>query len=140
MGLRSKRQMMTTARSESARRHAYREKFYRTYPEKRAAKAAFRSLRKKIRPGKFRCHHWSYRMEHWRDTILMSSAVHYLLHKNIEYDQSILMYRTPEGLALDSKEAHIVYLRNLLRKHGATHTQSSSRTPKKAHALPALRG
>lgn len=54
-------------------------------------------------------HHWSYNQEHWLDVIEMTIKEHNLLHRYIIYDQERMMYRSKEGVLLDSKEGHLEY-------------------------------
>jgi hypothetical protein len=55
-------------------------------------------------------HHWSYREEHYADTIMMSVTDHHLLHTYITYDETTKMYRDYKGKLLTSKAAHIALL------------------------------
>lgn len=86
----------------------YRER----YPEKllatRAAKNLFREDGKEL-------HHWSYNKQHFKDVIELSIQEHAFLHRYIIYDQERKMYRTLEGVLLDTKEGHIEYFNQLLK-------------------------
>lgn len=55
-------------------------------------------------------HHWSYNEEHYKDVIFMSKSQHTLAHRYMIYDQERMMYRTLEGVLLDTKEYHLSYL------------------------------
>ncbi len=57
-------------------------------------------------------HHWSYNQDQFIDIIPLSIKDHNLLHRNMDYDQSLKLYRDKEGVLLDTKESHI----NLLEK------------------------
>lgn len=77
------------------------------YPEKYAAKSAINKF-KKTKGNHL--HHWSYNEPDWKDVIELSKEEHYLLHRYIKYDQSVMMYRTLDGKLLDSKESHVLLL------------------------------
>lgn len=77
------------------------------YPEKYKAKNY--SQRIPVKSGNHR-HHWSYNEEHYKDIIELSVAEHAKAHRYIKYDQERMMYRTLEGVLLDTKEAHISYI------------------------------
>lgn len=82
---------------------AYRQRF----PEKYAAGKAIRNRERK--PG-IDFHHWSYRPEHYKDIIELPKDHHYKCHRFLIYDQEQLMYRTTDGVLLDSKESHLAYI------------------------------
>ncbi len=55
-------------------------------------------------------HHWSYREEHYADTILLSVPDHHLLHSYLKYDEDTKLYRDYKGKLLTSKAHHIALL------------------------------
>lgn len=55
-------------------------------------------------------HHWSYREEHYADTILMSVEDHHALHSYLVYDPVQKMYRDKNGALLSSKSSHFALL------------------------------
>lgn len=55
-------------------------------------------------------HHWSYREEHYSDTILMSVSDHHALHSYLVYDDQEKMYRDKNGTLLRTKASHILLL------------------------------
>lgn len=55
-------------------------------------------------------HHWSYKVEHRRDIIFINRIKHDNVHRHITYDQNTMMYRTPTGELLDTKEKHLGYI------------------------------
>jgi hypothetical protein len=55
-------------------------------------------------------HHWSYREEHYTDTILMSVSDHHALHSYLVYDDYEKMYRDKNGVLLRTKASHILLL------------------------------
>lgn len=92
----------------------YREK----YPEKREATIASQHI-SKIDPSNH-LHHWSYNKEHYKDVIEISNSDHALLHRYIVYDQERRMYRTLEGILLDTRESHIEHFNLIKEKYGNT--------------------
>jgi hypothetical protein len=55
-------------------------------------------------------HHWSYNEEHFIDVIDLTPKNHYKAHRFIIYDQERMMYRTIDGVLLDTKERHLNYI------------------------------
>ena len=82
------------------------------YPEKLAARSKVKA------PAGFHAHHWSYQKEHQKDTILLTKKDHYLLHRFLQYDQSVFMYRTLAGELLDTREKHIRHVLDVFRING----------------------
>ena len=81
----------------------YRQKF----PEKYMASRYTEIYLTKV--SGFHLHHWSYNQEDWLDTIQLSINDHNFLHRNLIYEQELMMYRTKDGELLDTKEKHIKY-------------------------------
>lgn len=88
------------------------ERYKSKYPEKRAARS------KTNAPHGFHAHHWSYRKEHQKDTILLTKKDHYTLHRFLQYDQSVFMYRNLYGELLDTREKHIQHVLDVFRVNG----------------------
>ena len=80
------------------------------YPEKYLAKNS--SQRIEITKGNHR-HHWSYNKEHWKDIIELSVLDHNKAHRYMIYDQERMMYRTLDGVLLDTRESHLEYIESL---------------------------
>lgn len=76
------------------------------YPEKVKAKSASKDIHA---PDGKEKHHWSYCEEHWRDVFFMTISDHNKIHRHMIYDQERLMYRTTDGILLDTREAHERY-------------------------------
>lgn len=55
-------------------------------------------------------HHWSYNKEHLKSVYVMTPEEHEKAHVLTEFDQTKLMYRSKDGILLDSKEKHFNYL------------------------------
>jgi hypothetical protein len=87
----------------------YQEK----YPEKRVAVLASQHIKK---PNGSHTHHWSYNKDHRKDVIILPLSEHYKLHRYMIYDQERMMYRTTDGVLLDTKEKHIQYYESLKDK------------------------
>mgnify|MGYP003405750000 CR=1 FL=1 len=88
------------------------ERYQSKYPEKLASRSKVKA------PAGFHAHHWSYQKEHQKDTILLTKKDHYLLHRFLQYDQSVFMYRTLAGELLDTREKHIRHVLDVFRING----------------------
>ena len=80
------------------------------YPEKYAARSASQHIECEIGCHK---HHWSYNQEHYMDVIEITSTNHATIHRHMIYDQERMMYRTTNGILLDTKESHIEYAKSV---------------------------
>lgn len=92
------------------------------WKDKFPEKVAIKSLMGKAKPvfkGN-QLHHWSYNIEHAKDTIELSLADHNTAHRYLLYDQERMMYRTTDGILLDTKEAHINYINQWIGKNATT--------------------
>ena len=94
------------------KKKAIMDRFKDKYPEKYKAKCSACKLKPNIEGNEL--HHWSYNKEHYKDVIEVSTKDHNTLHRYIQYDQSVKMYRTRKGNILDSKELHIKYMNLVL--------------------------
>lgn len=83
--------------------NTYRQK----YPEKYLAQKYTEIYLTKLSDKNL--HHWSYNQEDWLDIIEMEVKNHHFIHRYIIYDQERMMYRTLEGVLLNTKEKHIEY-------------------------------
>jgi transketolase len=88
------------------------EKYKEKYPEKLICKSLCGKSTPQIKGNHL--HHWSYNTIHAKDVIELSPKHHYFLHRHIDYDQSVKMYRDKNGVLLDSKQSHIDLLNSLL--------------------------
>jgi hypothetical protein len=88
----------------------YREK----YPEKYKAKSRMSKMKAKIKGNQL--HHWSYNEEHYKDVIELTVKEHSLVHRFTIYDQERMMYRTLDGILLDTKEGAINFYNQLFLK------------------------
>lgn len=92
-------------KSDSAK---YQSLYKKMYPEKYAAKCASGHIKPLVINGQK--HHWSYNEEHYKDVIHISRKNHAKAHRFITYDQERFMYRTTDGVLLDTREAHVKYI------------------------------
>jgi len=87
------------------------KKYGNKYPEKMKAKSMSASLKAKIKGNHL--HHWSYNKEHFKDVIELSVKDHYLVHRLTIYDEERRMYRTLNGVLLDSKQEALIYYKQI---------------------------
>lgn len=82
------------------------------FPEKRLAQQAAQHI---DCPKDYHRHHWSYLKEHQKDVIILSPSDHGFHHRYIIYDEERSMFRTLDGLLLDTKEGYLDYI-NLMKE------------------------
>jgi len=95
---------------EAGERKRMREKARRTalrYPEKEVAHRRSRSL---PRQAGMHLHHWSYQPAHWFDIIPLTIPQHHAAHSEMVYDQPSMLYRTRDGVLLDTRAKHYSYI------------------------------
>jgi hypothetical protein len=83
------------------------KKYNEKYPEK--YKARNKSQRMQRAKGNH-LHHWNYSKGFEKDVIELSVKDHNLLHRNMIYDQDLMMYRDLKGNLLNTKESHLKLL------------------------------
>ena len=88
------------------------DSYIKKYPEKIKASASAQRI-SKLNPSNEN-HHWSYNKEHWKDVIELSIKDHNTIHRYMKYDQEFFMYRTVEGLLLDTKLQHQGFIDKVL--------------------------
>jgi len=97
LGYKEKHKPTTQQKKEAMGR--YLEK----YPERKLATTAAQ----RIPNANGHNHHWSYKKEHWKDVIDISSKNHAKAHRFLVYDQEQMMYRrTDNNELLDTREKH----------------------------------
>ena len=84
----------SSSRAETANRHLNK------FPEKRNAK---NKCQRMLSISGFHKHHWSYNAEHLKDIFYLTIRLHNLVHRNMVYDQGVMMYRDLDGNFLDTK-------------------------------------
>lgn len=92
----------------SEKKKKYMDNWYNKFPEKLRARIAASKMKPNIKGNHL--HHWSYNDEHFKDTIEISKANHYKAHRFLIYDQERMMYRTIDGVLLDTKQSHMEYI------------------------------
>lgn len=93
--------------SDTDKKREIIKRYNQKFPEKALARKYTEIFLYK--ESEFNLHHWSYNEEHWLDVIKLSVKDHHFLHRYIIYDQERMMYRTLDGVLLDSKDKHIEY-------------------------------
>lgn len=96
-------------------KHPYRynqstKKWRDKFPEKYSAEIAVQKV--KCDEG-FEKHHWSYKMEHQQNILILSIEEHNFHHRHIIYDQEQRMYRTKEGILLDNIDNYLSYINSI---------------------------
>ena len=81
--------------------------YEKKYPEKMPARARAHSVKA---PEGHDKHHWSYLIEHGADVIFLTPSQHKKAHRFLVYDQERMMYRTTNGVLLDTRERHEAYI------------------------------
>lgn len=99
----------TTAKKKEILRR-YRQKFPEKYMASKYTEIFF------IKKKGLNLHHWSYNQKDWLDIVELTIKDHHYLHRYIQYDQASMMYRTIEGMLLDSKEKHLKYFDECKKK------------------------
>lgn len=104
------RKFYSNIRKSSGEQKKCDEKYAERFPEKRRAKNSSKYITTK---KGYNNHHWSYNIEHFKDVISLLYTEHYKLHRYMIYDQERMMYRTLQGVLLDTREKHILYCESI---------------------------
>ena len=88
------------------------DNYYNKFPENNKARNKSKKVFKLIKSNEN--HHWSYKEEHWNDVIELSVKDHNTIHRYMKYDQEFFMYRTVEGLLLDTRLQHEGFIARVL--------------------------
>jgi hypothetical protein len=83
------------------------KKYIEKYPEKQRARCVSQKIKA---PDGLEKHHWSYSEKHNKDVLFLTVQDHSRLHRYMIYDQERMMYRTTDGVLLDSREKHEKHL------------------------------
>jgi hypothetical protein len=81
--------------------------YERRYPEKIRAK----KRNKQTAPPGMVCHHWNYAPGFESDVLFMGKRQHATAHRFLRYDKEAMIYRTMDGVLLDTKKAHEKYIK-----------------------------
>lgn len=84
------------------------DRYKNKYPEKMKAKSLSGKLKAIVNGNEL--HHWSYRPEHAKNVIELSVKEHNTAHRFLIYDQERMMYRSLDGVLLDTLESHLEYI------------------------------
>lgn len=79
------------------------------YPEKIRAISLSTQIKAQIQGNQL--HHWSYREGDEKDIIGLPIRDHRKAHRYMIYDQEQMLYRTIEGVLLDTRENHEKYIK-----------------------------
>ncbi len=87
-----------------------KQKFWdKDKPWKKSSK--YKNLNRKFKvPKGFELHHWNYNNEFLEDIIVLKTKQHKQSHVFLELDIEKLIFKTKDGLLLDTKEKHIEFL------------------------------
>jgi hypothetical protein len=80
----------------------------------------YKNLHKKFKCEKgIELHHWNYNNEFLEDVFFMNIKSHRRLHKKLIFDNNLLIFKTKDGILLDSKEKHESFINTFLITMGA---------------------
>lgn len=99
-------------------RDKYKRLGYASYSKERNIRvpstnlAAYKSLSKKLKieTGK-EAHHWSYKIDHVYDVIILDIKTHRRLHRLMTLDHTNMWYISKYGDILDSKDKHVDFIK-----------------------------
>lgn len=71
----------------------------------------YKGLHKKFKtPKGFELHHWNYNNEYLEDIFVLNTKQHRIAHSFLTFDKNLLVFKTKEGVLLDTKSKHLSYL------------------------------
>lgn len=97
---------------EKYHRLNYKEKFF-DYKKERfwQNNSICKNLHRNLNcPAGYELHHWNYNDDYLKDVIIVSRKQHKKIHVNLIFDPLLLVFRTKDGLLLDTKEKHLNYI------------------------------
>ena len=98
---------------EKYHRLNYRERQYEINKSKPWKNSTYKGLHKKLSLNENEsAHHWNYNLID--DVIIMNKTDHRYIHRYILFDKVTLMFRTIEGILMDTKEYHLKYINSLI--------------------------
>jgi len=78
-------------------------------PWKQSSK--YKGLSKKLKtPKGFELHHWNYNYDFLEDIIVLKRTAHKKAHTNLIFNDELLIFKTLDGVDLNTKQKHIQYL------------------------------
>lgn len=87
-------------------------KHHQKYPEKKAARVAAQYIKA---PAGMGSHHWSYQTKHHKDVFFLTTKEHFTAHRFMVYDRKHKMYRTLDGVLLNTRKSHEKYIKSLFK-------------------------
>ena len=74
--------------------------------------SVYKNLRRQFKFQKeFELHHWNYNKDFLRDVFVVTKSEHRKLHTFLILDEELLVFRDKQGNLLDTKEKHILFLK-----------------------------
>jgi len=74
----------------------------------------YKGLSKKLKtPKGFELHHWNYNYDFLEDVIILKRSAHKKAHTSLIFNDELLIFKTNDGIDLDTKQKHIQYLLDL---------------------------
>ena len=95
------------------KKEEYRDRYRGKYPEK--YKSHILSQRIKVGKKGNHLHHWSYSELHAKDVIELTPKEHSDVHLFLKYDQDFFMYRDFNGILLDTRIKHELFIEKVLK-------------------------
>lgn len=91
------------------------QNYRKNNPEKYRARNKSQRIEVKVKGNHL--HHWSYNKIHATDVIELNPKNHALIHRYLRYDKATFMYKTLEGILLDTREYHENYINDVISKN-----------------------
>lgn len=70
----------------------------------------------KVKRG-FEVHHWNYNLDFLKDVFIMERTNHRQLHTNLVFDEEKRIFKTKDGLLLNTKNRHGLFIESLGLKY-----------------------
>lgn len=90
------------------------QRYRSNHPEKYKVINLSQGLKPKVSGNHL--HHWNYNIEFAKDVIELNPKSHKTIHRFIKYDKSTFMFKTTEGILLDTKEKHSEYISEIINR------------------------
>lgn len=73
--------------------------------------SVYKNLNRKFKvPKGFELHHWNYNNDFLEDVTILKTKEHRQAHIHLILDKELLIFKTKDGVLLDTKEKHIQFL------------------------------
>ena len=94
----------------------YKVKYSATESQRCPFRVKARSLSQNIPcPDGHEKHHWSYNEDDAKDVIILGRSQHSLLHARMRFDKDSLMYRSNDGVLLNSRAKHLAFIDSVFK-------------------------